>query len=93
VTSAEEAQRLANGGRLVVAAYEESDPKRSVHIAIVRPGGSRTAAEIEKDGPRIMQADGKNAASTTVRVGFRNHKGAWEKGKGVRFFPLRSELP
>ena len=93
VASPVEAQKLANEGHLVVATYREADAKKPGHIAIVRPHGDRTDAQIEADGPQIIQAGMKNAASTTLRSGFSHHNAAWETGRGVRFFVHALDLP
>ncbi len=64
------AQTLANQGILVVASYENPDPHRPGHIAILRPS-LKSAAELASDGPQITQAGGHNFISTTLQNGFR----------------------
>jgi hypothetical protein len=86
VSGPKAAQDLANQGYIVVASFKESDPKKSGHIAFVRPSDSRSDQDIETDGPAIAQAGMKNSPNTTVRAGFRSHPDAWEKSRGVRFF-------
>jgi hypothetical protein len=93
VSSPLEAQRLANRGYLVVATFGEANPKKSGHIAIVRPSSQRSEEEIEADGPQVIQAGMRNRASTTLRAGFGSHKEAWEDGRGVRFFAHPLDLP
>ncbi len=74
--SAAEAQRLANEGRPVVAAWQNPNPKGHGHIAMVRPGAYST-----HDGPRITHAGAAPANDTTVARGFgRSRMGA------VRYF-------
>lgn len=66
------AQDLANQGNLVVAVYKNKDPKKSGHIALVRPG-EKTPEEIAKEGPDVIQAGGTNYIKTSLRKGFANH--------------------
>jgi hypothetical protein len=77
VMDMEEAQALANQGHLVLAAYPNL--KKPGHIAIVRPA-DKSKAELQSDGPQITQAGERNALSTTVRIGFKYHPGAWPNG-------------
>jgi len=79
VKNMREAQALANQGHLVVVAYPNPDPKKPGHIAIVRPA-DKDEAELRRDGPQITQAGEKNALSTTMRIGFKYHPGAWPDG-------------
>src|SRR4051812_11090333 len=69
VATPAEAQRIANRGSLVVASFKEADPKKSGHIAIVRPS-TRSETSIERDGPEIIQAGGTNFNSGTLKAGF-----------------------
>ena len=71
-----EAQRAANRGYLVVAAYKNHSPDKPGHIAIVRPSG-KSRDDILADGPQIIQAGGHNYSSTTLRHGFADHPAAW----------------
>jgi hypothetical protein len=81
------AQGRANRGDLVLAAFENPDPDKPGHIAIVRPSDI-DAATLNEHGPLVTQAGGHNALSTPLARGFRNHPGAWLPGGGgsVRFF-------
>ena len=74
-----EAQTAANHGELVLEAFENPDPHKPGHIAIVRPSG-KTRMELDRDGPQETQAGEQNAISTTTAAGFRHHPGAWEAG-------------
>jgi hypothetical protein len=74
-----EAQGRANQGDLVLEAFENPNPHRPGHIAIVRPS-EKTRAELDRDGPEETQAGSFNALDTTTRLGFRNHRGAWRRG-------------
>ena len=85
VGSMREAQALANEGRLVVASFRSPNPKKPGHIAILRPS-TKSAADLERDGPQITQAGFTNALSTTVRKGFGKHHGAWPDGIGYYAF-------
>ena len=74
-----EAQSAANRGELVLEAFENPNPHRAGHIAIVRPS-VKTRAELDRDGPQETQAGEQNAVSSTTAAGFRHHRGAWEPG-------------
>jgi hypothetical protein len=80
-------QTRANQGDLVLAAYENPDPDRSGHIAIVRPSDI-DATTLLADGPLVTQAGGHNALSVPLARGFANHRGAWVGGGNgdIRFF-------
>lgn len=81
------AQELANRGALVVAVFENPDPKKAGHIAIVRPGVPDEAT-LFQDGPMVTQAGGHNAIAVALARGFRGHRGAWLPGGegSLRFF-------
>ena len=78
------AQDLANRGNLVVAIYKNHDPKKSGHIAIVRPG-SKTASQIAEEGPDVIQAGGHNYNRTSLKRGFANHPAAFAQNE-IRFY-------
>ena len=78
------AQDLANRGQVVVAVYKNGDPKKSGHIAIVRPG-SKTPAQIAAEGPDVIQAGGTNFSSASLKRGFANHPEAFPKGE-IKFY-------
>ena len=69
---------------MVVAVYKNSDPAKHGHIAIVR-SGSRSEAEIQAEGPQVIQAGGTNYNSASVKQGLRNHPGAF-KNNEIRYF-------
>jgi hypothetical protein len=75
------AQTAANGGELVLEAFENPDPHRPGHIAIVRPS-QKTPAALNREGPQETQAGEQNAISTTTAAGFRHHRDAWTVGGG-----------
>jgi hypothetical protein len=81
------AQTRANLGELVLAAFENPDPDKPGHIAIVRPS-EIDAVTLLADGPFVTQAGSHNAISVPLAKGFANHKGAWVAGGSgsVRFF-------
>jgi hypothetical protein len=81
------AQTEANRGVLVMAVFENPDPERPGHIAIVRPGPIAANA-LAQSGPMVTQAGGHNALAVPLAQGFGNHRGAWIVGGGgaVRFF-------
>jgi hypothetical protein len=81
---AKRAQELANQGFLVVAAYMTHDLKKSGHVAIVRPA-EETDAVLQEEGPEIIQAGVRNYRSTTLKEGFKQHRGAFER-REIAFF-------
>lgn len=83
VKTAKEAQTLANAGNLVAIVYENADPKKPGHIAIVRPA-ARSERLLDENGPEITQAGEKNYVKTSTKVGFEHHPGAWPDG--VRYY-------
>ena len=74
------AQDIANRGSLVVAVYKNHDPKKSGHIAIIRPS-IKSEAEIKDEGPQVTQAGGTNRNSAPLKAGFGNHPKAFEKNE------------
>ncbi len=91
LSSMEEAQKAASDGLLVVAVLKNPEPSKPGHIALVRPGAKRKA-ELEKDGPDVIQAGGTNYKSTTLKNGFRRHPGAFE-AREILFFSHEIEKP
>ncbi len=87
VSSAREAQRLANDGVLVVATFKEENDMKAGHIAIVRPS-TKSDLKIDAEGPQIIQAGKSNRRSATLKEGFNQHSNAWRDGK-VRYFAHR----
>lgn len=83
------AQDHANKGEIVVAVYKNGNPKKSGHIAIIRPG-VKTPEEIAKAGPDVIQAGGHNYEHATLKQGFANHPDGFAKGL-IRFYahPLK----
>jgi hypothetical protein len=81
------AQTAANRGDLVVEAFENPDPTRPGHIAIVRPSEQSLEA-LERDGPRETQAGAANSLDTSTQNGFRHHPGAWLPAGtgGIRYY-------
>ena len=74
------AQAGGQSGELVLEAFENPDPHRPGHIAIVRP--SEKTRRADRDGPQETQAGAQNALSTHDAAGFRHHPGAWKPGGG-----------
>ena len=83
VSNMREAQRLANQGNLVLVVFQNPAKDLPGHIAIVRPSEKSWKA-LRRDGPQIIQAGIHNHTSTSVRIGFLNHPGAWPDG--VRYY-------
>ena len=79
-----EAQRLANRGDFVVAAYRNAHADKPGHIAIVRPS-ERDSASILREGPEVTQAGLTNYRATTLAQGFAGHAAAWNRHE-VRFY-------
>jgi hypothetical protein len=77
------AQELVNAGQVVVAMYESPDPGKSGHAALVRPS-DKSDALVETEGPQVTQAGAENAASTSLKQGFRHHPGAWVSARQYR---------
>ena len=84
VRSGEQAQQLANEGFLVVAGYKNHNPRVSGHIATVRPD-EKGGEALRNEGPAIIQAGSTNYRTTSLRHGFRQHPGAFERGE-ICFF-------
>ena len=84
VANGAQAQALANQGYLVVASYKSPDPQKHGHIAVVRPS-AQSAAEIQKEGPQIIQAGIDNFNSASLKEGFKHHSGAF-KNNAIEFF-------
>jgi hypothetical protein len=76
VSSALEAQALANAGVFVVASYHNHHDDKPGHIAIVRPAAT-TAEAIAAVGPMVIQAGTVNSASIPAKAGFAGHIHAW----------------
>lgn len=76
VSSALEAQALANSGLLVVASYHNRRDDKPGHIAIVRPAAT-TPEAIAAVGPLVIQAGAVNSASIPAKDGFAGHIHAW----------------
>ena len=72
----EAAQAAANSGDLVVASYLSHRPDAPGHIAIVKPA-RRSAADIEAEGPLVIQAGAVNSGAISLRQGFAGHPAAW----------------
>jgi hypothetical protein len=83
VDDARSAQTLANQGKFVVIAYSNPDPKRPGHIVIVRPS-QKSEAQLEAEGPDIIQAGLVNYSRWEAAFAFAHHRGAWPDG--IRFF-------
>jgi len=81
------AQARANAGDLVLAAFENPNPHKSGHIAIVRPSDI-DAATLLASGPFVTEAGQRNALSISLQGGFASHRGAWVPGGGggIGFF-------
>jgi hypothetical protein len=84
LSNAVDAQRHANEGWFVVAAYKNHHDDKPGHIAIVRPS-DKDAESIREEGPQITQAGGTNYRSVPLRVGFAGHPAAWSHQE-VRFY-------
>lgn len=77
------AQQGANLGNLVVAVFENPDPHRPGHIAVIRPG-TPDAARLAAEGPDVTQAGATNALAMPLRRAFSHHHGAWPDQ--IRYF-------
>jgi len=72
VDSGMRAQQISNQGCLVVVAFHNPDSKKPGHIAIVRPS-DKSDADLQNEGPEIIQAGLENYNSTSVLQGFSHH--------------------
>jgi hypothetical protein len=81
--SPEQAQVIANQGKLVVVAYPSPQPHRAGHIGIVRPS-LRTEAQIQESGVEMTQSGDHNALRISEKTAFRSHPDAWPNH--VRYF-------
>lgn len=84
---AKKAQTLANQGDFVLAVFQNPNPHRSGHVAVIRPS-EKSLALLEDNGPEEAQAGLHNHVHTTISHGFADHAGAWlpnDKG-AIRFF-------
>jgi len=75
VDTPEQAQALANMGKLVIVGFHGTINQYDHiigHTAVVRPS-NRTEDQIQQSGPQISQAGWRNHRSTTVGVGFKRH--------------------
>lgn len=79
-----QAQAYANRGYLVVAAYRNHHDDKPGHIAIVRPS-ARSAQDLVREGPEIIQAGGTNYAHAALKRGFAGHPAAWSQHE-VRYY-------
>jgi hypothetical protein len=91
VDGPEQAQALANRGDLVVASYRSHLSNKPGHIAIVLPG-SKSDAQIEAEGPDVMEAANSNNFSTPLATGFAGHPRAWG-GHEVVFYAHAVNAP
>lgn len=85
-----EAQDLANQGNVVVAVWKNPDIEKPGHIAIIRPS-EKSESLIFSDGPDIIQAGQRNYNNTTLKEGFKQHKGAFENSE-ILFFSHSAEI-
>ncbi len=76
VSSAREAQGLANQGELVVLVFRNPDPHKPGHIAVVHPYVKSDAA-LASEGPTTTQAGAHNFTLGTAVFSFVMHPGAW----------------
>jgi len=92
VASPFKAQDLANDGKVVAVLYESPDPRKSGHAALVRPS-DKSDALLATEGPQVTQAGAENAASTSLKQGFRHHPGAWASAREYRVEFFVHDLP
>jgi len=83
VDTPEQAQTLANMGKLVVVSYQSPDPHHAGHIGIVR-ASDRTEAEIRESGVLMSQSGERNYFRVSEKAAFKWHPGAWPGG--VKYF-------
>lgn len=91
IADAERAQDAANHGELVVAAYRNPKPRKSGHIAIVRPS-EKSASRVWSEGPEVIAAGEENYRSAPLNVSFRHHPAAWRDHE-VLYFAHNAQVP
>jgi len=79
-----DAQRRANLGALVVAAYRNHHSDKPGHIVILRPS-DKDVELIRAEGPQVTQAGEHNYRSTSLKHGFADHPAAWGNSEVVYY--------
>jgi hypothetical protein len=80
----ESAQEYANNGCMVVAVYQNPNPKKSGHSALVMPQGI-SKEEIDNNGPDLIMAGHINANDISLKKGFEKHISQWPE-PAIRFY-------
>ena len=78
------AQKLANGGKVVVAVIKNPDTKKPGHTALVMP---KEADEntLEENGPSLIMAGKHNFNLISLKNGFKSHLTSWPENE-ILFF-------
>jgi hypothetical protein len=70
------AQEYANKGYVVVAVYQNPDPHKPGHIALVMPE-EMSEQQLAQDGPELIMAGHVNSSHISLRKGFEKHISQW----------------
>lgn len=80
----ENAQQLANSGKIVVAIYKNTDEKKPGHAALVMPD-ERSIKRLAAEGPEIIMAGTHNHNNISLKNGFHSHIEEWPE-HAIKFF-------
>jgi len=80
----ENAQRLANEGKIVVAICKNPDHSKPGHVALVMPS-ERPIVLLEQEGPEIIMAGTHNHNYIALINGFKSHITSWPS-HDIQFF-------
>ena len=78
------AQIYANEGFVVAAVFQNSDERKSGHIALVMPG-EVSSEMLDEEGPLLIMAGHKNSENIYLKEGFEKHISQWPE-PDIKFF-------
>jgi hypothetical protein len=81
----EQAQSMANQGRVVVALCRNPDPHKPGHIALVTPARV-TDVELQDAGPMVIMAGTHNYNRISLKNGFRTHLSGWPENSVLFYY-------
>lgn len=86
----EKAQKAANKGYMVLAAYKNPNPQRAGHIVCIMP--SRISIDsIAVWGPKVIQSSRVNSSNVSFRIAFKRVLNGWP-ATNVQFFYHESRM-
>jgi hypothetical protein len=80
-----EAQGLANRGYVVLAIYQNPNPKVPGHVALVMPD-DLSKRKLEESGPSLIMAGTHNHDRITLKAGFKSHLSSWPEHDILFFY-------